>query len=354
MSLHRIGAEEAVAHLERFDAVIDARSEDEHALDRLPGAVNWPTLDNAQRITIGTLYKQVNAFEARKQGAVLAARNIAAHIERHALDKPKGWSPLVYCWRGGQRSGALATVLSAIGFRVQVLEGGYKAFRQLVMAQTPALAQALDLRVLCGPTGVGKTRLLQALELAGAQVLDLEALAVHRSSVLGLVPGSAQPSQKRFETLLWERLQRLDPTRVVYVEAESKRVGNLTVPEALMQRMRASPCLTVSLPTALRVRLLMQDYPHFVQDPEALCERLETLVPLKGRELIQQWQSLARQDIAAVVAVLLEQHYDPTYEQSMQRNFAGYAPSSIFTPAGLDGDAYPELARRIRTAVEGL
>jgi tRNA 2-selenouridine synthase len=201
VSVRPIPAAEAIARLAEFDAVIDARSEAEHAEDRLPGAVNWPSLDNAQRIEVGTLYKQVNPFEARKRGASLVAANIARHIEREVMDKPKTWQPLVYCWRGGQRSGALSMVLGQIGFRVGIVEGGYKAFRHEVLAQLPALAQRLQYRVICGPTGAGKTRLLQALAAEGAQVLDLEALASHRSSVLGVIPGQPQPSQKGFDTL---------------------------------------------------------------------------------------------------------------------------------------------------------
>src|SRR5690606_30889977 len=143
------------------------------------------------------------------------------------MDKPKGWKPLVYCWRGGQRSGALSLVLGQIGFTVHLVEGGYKAFRGTVLAQLPELAQRLQYRVVCGPTGSGKTRLLQALDAAGAQVLDLEGLASHRSSVLGVIPGQPQPTQKRFDTLVWEKLRGFDPALPVYVESESKKVGNV-------------------------------------------------------------------------------------------------------------------------------
>ena len=177
----------------------------------MPGALNWPTLNNAERIAIGTMYKQVNPFEARKRGAALSARNIAAHIELNVLDKPRDWKPLVYCWRGGNRSGALATILSAIGFHVTLIEGGYKAWRAALVAALPAVAQSLRYRVVCGPTGSGKTRLLHALAAQGAQVLDLEALASHRSSVLGHIPGQPQPGQKRFDSMIWNTLRRVRP-----------------------------------------------------------------------------------------------------------------------------------------------
>ncbi len=208
MTVQTLPACDALTRLADFDTIIDARTEDEYALDHVPGAINWPTLDNAERITIGTMYKQVNAFEAKKRGAALSARNIAAHIERNVLDKPRQWKPLVYCWRGGNRSGALATILGAIGFQVTLIEGGYKAWRAALVDDIPRLAQRLHYRVVCGPTGSGKTRLLHTLTTQGAQVLDLEALANHRSSVLGHIPGMEQPSQKRFDSVSWTRCAR--------------------------------------------------------------------------------------------------------------------------------------------------
>lgn len=213
MALSRISGVDAARQLKSFSAVIDARSPSEFALDHLPGAVNWPTLTDAQRAAIGTEYKQVSAFEARKHGAVMAARNIAQHVQDHAMGLPRDWRALVYCWRGGQRSGALALVLSEIGFAVQVIEGGYVAFRRALLAELETLPQTLALQVLCGRTGSAKSRLLQALAAQGAQVLDLEALACHRGSVLGPVPGRPQPSQKAFETQLWHALRALDPDR---------------------------------------------------------------------------------------------------------------------------------------------
>ncbi|GAB4089899.1 tRNA 2-selenouridine(34) synthase MnmH [Hydrogenophaga soli] len=330
MSFHTLPASEALTRLADFDHVIDARTEDEHALDHLPGALNWPTLNNEERVTIGTMYKQVNAFEAKKRGAALAARNIAAHIEREVLDKPKGWKPLVYCWRGGNRSGALATILSAIGFQVTLIEGGYKAWRAALVADLPRVVDRLSFRVVCGPTGSGKTRLLQALQQAGAQVLDLEALASHRSSVLGHIPGQPQPSQKRFESLIWETLSPLKPDQPVFVECESKKVGNLRVPDALIDRMRASPCMDLQLPDPERVALLLEDYAHFVADPELFCERLAVLTEHRGRATVAEWQALVRQGRSAdVVQKLLELHYDPAYHQSMLRNFSQFEQAQV-------------------------
>ena len=325
MSVHRIEAEEALARLASFGAVIDARSESEWAHDHLPGALNWPSLHDDERVRVGTLYKQVSPFEAQKLGAALVARNIAAHIEREVLDKPRGWQPLLYCWRGGKRSGSLALVLGQLGFKVHLIEGGYKAFRRAMLADLPAQAQRLSYRVVCGPTGSGKTRLLHALQDAGAQVLDLEGLASHRASVLGLIPGQPQPSQKRFEMLIWEHLLHLDASRPVYVEAESKKVGNLTLPDALIQAMRASACLRVELSEDERVALLLEDYPFFVSDPEFFCQRLDTLKALRGQAVIERWTGLVRAgQTETVVRELLTLHYDPGYASSTRRNFARF------------------------------
>ena len=330
MSVHRIAASEALARLAGFDAVIDARSEGEFALDRLPGALNWPSLHDDERVRVGTMYVQVSPFEARKLGAALVARNIAAHIERELADTPKSWQPLLYCWRGGQRSGALALVLGQIGFRVHLIEGGYKAFRAAMLADLPVRVDRLHYRVICGPTGSGKTRLLHALAAAGAQVLDLEGLARHRASVLGAIPGVPQPTQKHFEMCLWNCLRALDTSRPVYVEAESKKVGNLALPESLVAAMRASACLRVELPTDERVALLLEDYPFFVSDPAYFGQRLDTLVTLRGRTVIEDWKAqIAAGRTEAVVRDLLEKHYDPGYASSTRRNFAQFEQARV-------------------------
>ena len=326
MTVQRIDAASALAALTDFSALVDARSPAEFALDHLPGATNWPSLDDTERARVGTLYKQVGPFEASKVGAALVAANIARHLQTHAADLPRTWRPLLYCWRGGKRSGALALVLDQIGFRVTLLEGGYKAFRAAVVTDLAALPARFDWRVICGPTGAGKTRLLHALAAAGAQTLDLEGLAAHRSSVLGFIPGTPQPTQKAFETALWARLRALNPARPVFVESESRKVGNVAIPEALMRAMRAAPCIDLQLPIHERVALLLEDYAFLAQDRALFAERLDTLIALRGRETVQAWQALiARGEIAQAVQALLEQHYDPGYRQSIRRNFVQFA-----------------------------
>jgi tRNA 2-selenouridine synthase len=323
MTVQALSAAQAIDRLGSFGAVIDARSPAEYAEDHLPWAVNWPVLGDAERKLVGTEYKRVSPFEARKRGAALVAKNIAAHIERDVMHQPKTWQPLVYCWRGGQRSGSMAWFLDQMGFRTHVLEGGYKAFRAAVMAELETLPLRLQFNVVCGKTGSGKTRLLGALRDAGAQVLDLEALASHRGSVLGILPGRPQPSQKAFETAIWNALRHFDAQRPVYVEGESRKVGNLRVPEALIRRMREhGRCLNVEMPDSGRLALLLQDYDFFVRDVELFCRQLDCLLTLRGRETVHAWQAAARAGrMAEVFLELMHAHYDPGYLKSMKSNF---------------------------------
>lgn len=348
MPVTRIEADAALARLDSFSAIVDARSESEFALDRLPGAVNWPTLTDAERASVGTEYAQVSAFEARKHGAVLAARNIARHVEREAGGLGKDWQPLVYCWRGGQRSGALSTVLGQVGWRVHMLEGGYQAFRRAVLVALEALPAQFSFRTVCGPTGSGKSRLLRALAAEGAQVLDLEALANHRGSVLGHEPDSAQPTQKAFDTSLWDALRRFDAGEPVWVESESRKIGDVRLGDALLAAIRAAPCVWLEVPIEARVEGLLRDYRHLVDDTPRFCDRLDALVSLRGREVVGGWQSLAREGRhAEVVRALLDEHYDPIYRRSLDRNF-GAAPRTVLAWNGAE-ETLGAIARAARS-----
>lgn len=353
LPFHRDRAESSVttpiglAVLEAFDDILDARSPSEFAEDHLPGATSAPVLDDEERARVGTIYKQRSAFEAKRAGAPLAARNIARLVEERFSGKPRAWRPLVYCWRGGGRSGSLVHVLRQVGWDAVRLEGGYKAFRRQVVAQMDSLPLDLRFRVVCGPTGSGKSRFLEALSRAGAQVLDLEALAAHRGSVLGELPESPQPSQKAFETSLWTRLSRFDGKRAVYVESESRKVGNLRVPDVLLTRMRESECLRLESSTANRVRLLMEEYEHFVRSPAALGEKLDLLRDLHGAARIGEWKALAqRGDWDGLVARLLEGHYDPAYLRSLPRNYKGAQHAAALEVRDISPAGFDELARR--------
>lgn len=319
----RIPVAEVLAPGARFDSIVDARSPSEFAADHLPTAINAPVLDDAERALVGTVYRQQSAFAARRIGAALVSRNIASHVENVFADRPPEWRPLVYCWRGGNRSDALATVLAAVGWRTCVLDGGYRAFRRYVIDALERLPSRLRWHVVAGRTGSGKSLVLERLAARGEQVLDLEALARHRGSVLGLLPDETQPSQKAFETAVWDVLRRFDPARTVFVESESRRVGRCHLPDALIDAMRAAACTQLQAPVDVRARLLLEQYRHFVNDPLQLFERLERLLELHGRTRIEAWKSLASERRwQEFVASMLETHYDPAYERSMRRNYA--------------------------------
>lgn len=318
----RDNAPVTVAQLAEFDEIIDTRSEAEYAEDHIPGAINCPVLTNDERARIGTLYKQVSAFDAKKAGAALVSRNIAHHLETLFAQRPRNWRPLVYCWRGGGRSSAMTHVMQAIGWRAARLDGGYKTYRRTVIEDLEQLPQNYRWCVVCGLTGSGKSRLLRAIAAHNAQVLDLEALAAHRGSVLGNLPDEPQPSQKMFESLIWAALKSFDPARPVFVEAESKKIGNLRVPQALIDTMWQSACVRLSAPVELRVDMLIEEYRHFVEDARSLGTQLDCLSAHYGHGQITQWKkSAAAGQWRELVADLLEKHYDPAYTRSTLKHY---------------------------------
>ena len=337
-----------VADIAAYDEIIDVRSPAEFAEDHIPGAINCPVLDNEQRAQVGTIYKQVSPFEAKKIGAALVSENIARHLKTHFLDRPKNWKPLIYCWRGGDRSGSMTTIFRAIGWAAGQLEGGYKAWRSHVINELAALPGQYRFTVLCGATGNAKTRILQALGSRGEQILDLETLACHKGSVLGVLPDQPQPSQKAFETALFLSLSQLDPTRPVFVEAESRKIGNLHVPEALIERIRLGDCVTIEATLEARVRFLLKDYDYFLSRPELLVPRLDVLRTQQSRETIARWHELVQSgDWPSLVGELLELHYDPLYHRSQNSNFTGRHHPEAFTADDLSPAGISRLAEAI-------
>jgi tRNA 2-selenouridine synthase len=333
-----------VAQLSEFDEIVDVRSQSEYAEDHIPGAINCPVLSDAERVEVGTLYKH-SSFDAKKIGAALVSANIARHLQQRFQDKPRGWKPLVYCWRGGGRSGALAHVMAQVGWRVGRLDGGYRAYRRAVIEDLAVLPQRLQWRVVCGMTGTGKSRLLRELGRAGCQVLDLEALAMHRGSVLGNIPGERQPSQKMFESLVWHELRQFAPRRPVFVEAESKKVGNLRVPEALIAAMWGSPCLVLQAAIPVRIDLLKQEYAHFLSEPDLLAAQLDCLAGVHGRDTVAGWQDAARdRRWDELVGELLVRHYDPAYTRSTLKHYPRLADAPTLHLESSGDHAFVELA----------
>ncbi|MGA0609054.1 tRNA 2-selenouridine(34) synthase MnmH [Caldimonas sp. KR1-144] len=332
-----------------FDAVVDVRSPAEFALDHIPGAVNCPVLDDEERRIVGTIYVQDSAFEARKLGAAMVARNIARHLDGPFFkDRPRNWRPLLYCWRGGMRSASFVTWLRLIGWDAQQLQGGYKAWRRHVMSLLDERIAALPLRVVCGPTGSAKTRVLQALAAQGAQVLDLEGLAGHRGSVLGAVPGVQQPSQKGFETQVAAVVEGFDPARPVFVEAESRRIGRISLPDALLLPLRAAPCIEIAATREARLDYLLRDYAFFADDPEDLASKLALLKGLQPNETLERWIGWARaRELRPLFDELIALHYDPLYARSQRQNLAALTAAQRFETDDLSDAGIAALAARI-------
>jgi tRNA 2-selenouridine synthase len=298
----------------RFDAIIDARSPAEFAEDHLPGAVNWPVLDDDERRTVGTLYVQTSPLEARKLGAAMVSRNIADHLDAQVRDKPRDWRPLVYCWRGGQRSGSLALVLGRWASHRQAagrLQGLPRAWCATTWPRAPA---RFSYRVLCGRTGSGKTRLLQALRRRRAGARPGRPGAAPR-----LHPGrparQPQPTQKHFDTRC-----------LAGAGGRSTRRGRCSS----KARARRIGCVMLQMPDAARVELLLEEYGFYAQQVERFCGHLDALIDLRGKATVAAWQAQARAgDWAGLFADLMQRHYDPLYLRShraqLRRRRAGAA-----------------------------
>lgn len=345
----------SIDSLASFDEIIDVRTPLEFAEDHIPGAINAPVLTNEERVLIGTLYKQ-SPFEATRLGAAMVARNIAHHLDTCFADRARNWRPLIYCWRGGKRSAAMTTCFNMIGWQARQLDGGYKAFRSRVLERLAALPSGLSYVALTGHTGTGKTRLLHALAEAGAQVLDLEGLARHRGSLFGVWPDAAQPTQKAFDTALAEALAKFRADRPVFIEAESRRIGRITLPKSLLDAFHAGRCVDVVAPFVTRVRFLLEDYAHLFDEPQYCKDRLSRLVGLHSRQTVAHWFDLIdRDERAQLVTELVQKHYDPAYARSSQHSFGGAATvlAFAFDPSASDrvGQAR-ELIARLESARE--
>ncbi|MBV6622076.1 MAG: tRNA 2-selenouridine(34) synthase MnmH [Rivularia sp. (in: Bacteria)] len=312
-------------HKETYSEIIDVRSSSEFAEDCIPGAINLPVLNDAERAKVGTIYKQLSPFQARKIGAALVSKNISQHLEEHFVNKEKDYQPLIYCWRGGQRSASLATVLSQIGWRVTLLEGGYKTYRSYVRQELDFLPVRLNYKILCGLTGSGKTHILEKMRQKGFQILDLEALANHRGSLLGEEwhgKVSPQPTQKYFDSKLLQALKSFNYHKTVWVESESSKIGEIHLPSSLWKKMKQSSCVEIQLPLDARIEYLLAEYPHLINNPEILKAKLEKLKSNCGWKKISQWyRMIDNQDWTLFVKDILQSHYDPTYRKSMQLNF---------------------------------
>lgn len=307
---------------ERIDEIIDVRSPAEFTEDHIPGALNLPVFSNEERAEIGTIYKQESPFLARRKGAAIVSHNIASHIQEHLRDRPEKWRPLIHCWRGGQRSRAFAHICAEIGWACFLLEGGYKTYRGQVLDGLRATPSGLKIIIISGKTGVGKTHLLQAIDKQGGQVIDLESLACHKGSLLGADPAQNQPTQRYFESHLYDKMRRFDHTKPVFIEAESSRVGDIAIPKELWHKMRAAPMIELEASLETRLDLLKADYPHLL-DREAsdLHKLIDGMTKRYGKETTTNWRTdLQMGNFDNFIYQILADHYDPSYERTSGRH----------------------------------
>lgn len=334
-----------------FDDIIDVRSPAEYAEDHIPGAISLPVLSNEERAKVGTIYSQVNPFEARKVGAALVAKNAARHIQESLADRPHGYRPLVYCWRGGQRSGSFSLILRQIGWRADTVEGGYRAYRRLVSHAMQSTPWPCPVVMLDGNTGTAKTALLHLAKLNGVQVLDLEGLANHRGSLFGACAGG-QPSQKAFESALAQLQSNLDPARPVLVEAESSKVGKINLPPTIWGAMKTAPRIEVSANLDARAAYLTRAYGDVAQDQARLEEIIDALSDRHAADQIAAWKQMARAGQMQILAQeLMQSHYDPRYTRQRAR-YEDRTIARLSLP-GLAPDHLTEAAQQITRLVEG-
>ncbi|MDA0308669.1 MAG: tRNA 2-selenouridine(34) synthase MnmH [Proteobacteria bacterium] len=331
-----------------FDMIIDVRSPSEYELDHIPGAINLPVLSDDERAEVGTIYKQQSPFKARKRGAALISKNIAIHLDETLSNQNHDWAPLVYCWRGGQRSGAMARVFSEIGWSVSVLEGGYKYYRRQVQAGLTDIANTIKPVLLDGPTGSGKTVILHTLVNQGVQVIDLEHIACHRGSVLGSIPGQKQPAQRLFESLLYDAFSRIDLSKSVVIEAESSKIGGIHIPDVIWKAMLGASSIKISAAMNARVDHILNEYDHITTQPEPLLRLIHGMSNRHGHAITNEWKTLvADKDWHGLVMDLIVRHYDPAYLGSSERRQRSVL--GMVHLEALNHDDFDQAARKIKT-----
>lgn len=330
----------------KFDTIIDVRSPLEFAEDHIVGAINCPVLSDLERQKVGTIYKKESSFKAKIIGSSLTAKNIAFHIENNFMEKKGSWQPLIYCWRGGQRSKAFSIVLSEVGWRTNQLKGGYKEYRNQVINFLDNIGPKLKITLISGKTGSAKTKILKSIENEGGQILDLEGLANHKGSLLGKIPDLIQPSQKFFESLIFNKIQKLNLKDKIYIEAESSKIGNIHIPKSIWKKMIKSPRIEISANVELRAKFLVSDYDYMCNDPTLINPIIKGLKNRLSKKLFDEWTNLIdRKKWFDLTKSFLENHYDPSYSSNTIKNDRKVIKK--ITATSLNNSDIKDIAKRI-------
>ena len=330
----------------KFDTIIDVRSPLEFAEDHIVGAINCPVLSDLERQKVGTIYKKESSFKAKIIGSSLTAKNIAFHIENKFMEKKGSWQPLIYCWRGGQRSKAFSLVLSEVGWRTNQLKGGYKEYRNQVINFLDNIGPKLKITLISGKTGSAKTKILKSIENEGGQILDLEGLANHKGSLLGKIPDLIQPSQKFFESLIFNKIQKLNLKDKIYIEAESSKIGNIHIPKSIWKKMIKSPRIEISANVELRAKFLVSDYDYMCNDPTLINPIIKGLKNRLSKKLFDEWTNLIdRKKWFDLTKSFLENHYDPSYSSNTIKNDRKVIKK--ITATSLNNSDIKDIAKRI-------
>ena len=296
-----------LASLSQYDLIIDARSPREYSESHIPNAVNFYALSDEEHHLVGTTYKQISAFNARVQGAAFVCQNAARHIQELYPAYNPGSKIAIYCARGGMRSGSLGMIFSSIGYPIQRVDGGYKSYRSFVVNALENLPQ-IPFLTLSGHTGCGKSDLLQDLD----NVIDLEKMANHYGSVFGDVNG-VQPLQKEFQNRLIHSVSKLDLNRGVFVEAESKRIGKIMLPNGLHAQMEKGLKIEITAPLEQRVQRIMRMYD--VMSGSFFKERMEKISPYISRDdRVDALSAFEQGNLEKVSEILLVRYYDHVYK----------------------------------------
>jgi len=313
-----IHLEQALTLRDRGALLVDARSPDEFAEATIPGAINLPILDNAERAEVGTLYKQVGKQHARRRGVEIVAPKIPAFVEQVASRQAATALPvIVFCWRGGMRSLALAQFLDLAGVPARQLSGGHKAFRRLVLDFFEQ-ARWGRLLVFRGLTGVGKTHYLHCLAELGYPVIDLEGLANHRGSAFGNLGLPPQPNQKTFEALLWDELRKIPCDGFALVEGESRHIGRVALPVTVYQALQSETSIWLNASLEARVRNILADYPAVDRLKEEFTQPIRALKDKLGKDTMNYFLQLLEEGRwSELVSELMVNYYDPLYRHTL-------------------------------------